>query len=54
MSVGHKDKDTIEYTSSKNKARGLSWWLNGKNLPAIAGDTDHIEAEEALGFLHIA
>ena len=39
MSVGHKDKDTIEYTSSKIKARGLFWWLNGKNLPAIAGDT---------------
>ena len=39
MSVGHKDKDTIEYTSSKNKARGLFWWLNGKNLPANAGDS---------------
>ena len=40
MSAGHRDKDTIEYTSKKKKkARGLSWWLSGKNLPAIAGDT---------------
>ena len=52
MSVGHKDKDTIEYTlkkKKKKKASGLSWRLSDKNLPAFAGDTRNSGSIPGLG-----